>query len=392
MEGETMPQEQLSVAVIGAGMAGRSHAAGYLNANTVFGRGLPRIRLAAIADANRDLAEDAADRYGFAKAVNSWEEVAEDPSIDAVSIVVSNALHRPIAEALVAAGKHVLCEKPLAGTLEDARAMVELERSASVVTAVGYTYRRNPAITAIRDHVRAGDLGDLSVFFGRYWANYACDPRGPFSWRYTGGPGSGALGDIGSHIIDVGEYVCGPIQSVSGGMFTTQITERPLPLGAVVGHEAAPVSEETAEVDNEDTAVFSVRFQSGLAGSFSVSRIAYGMPNELSFDIEGVAGQVSLDFHRPAEYIHNGMQVIVGPQLPYFRDGYPMQAAGLGGGYAEMFTYQTRAFLDQVSGAPGPLPPNASFADALHTMEVIQAVVKSAAADGARVSLPTATR
>jgi predicted dehydrogenase len=394
VEGEIMSQ-QLSVAVIGAGMAGRSHAAGYLNANTVFGRGLPPIRQAAIADANKELADDAADRYGFEKAVYSWEEVADDPSIDAVSIVVSNALHRPIAEALVAAGKHVLCEKPLAGSLEDARAMVELEKRASVVTAVGYTYRRNPAIAAIREQVLGGEFGDLSVFHGRYWANYACDPRGPFSWRYQGGPGSGALGDIGSHIIDVGEYICGPIQSVSGATMTTQIQQRPLPLGAVVGHDAAPVSDETAEVDNEDTALFCVRFRSGLAGSFSVSRTAFGMPNGLSFDVEGVAGRASLDFHRPAEYMLDdaqprpatggGRQVIVGPQMPYFRDGYPMQAAGLGGGYAEMFTYQIRAFLDQVTGAAGPVPPNATFADALHTMEVIQAVVKSAEADGASV-------
>jgi predicted dehydrogenase len=382
-----MPQEQISVAVVGAGMAGRSHAAGYLNANTVFGRGLPRIRLAAIADANRELAEDAADRYGFEKAVYSWEEVAEDPSIDAVSIVVSNALHRPIAEALVANGKHILCEKPLAGTLEDARAMVELEKRADVVTAVGYTYRRNPAITAIRDHVRNGDFGDLSMFNGRYLADYACDPRGPFSWRYKGGPGSGALGDIGSHIIDTGEYVCGPIESVSGATTSIQIGQRPLPLGAVVGHEAAPVSEEMGEVDNEDTAVFCVRFRSGVVGSFSVSRTSFGMPNGLAFDVQAIAGRASLDFHRPAEYIRDTRQVIVGPALPYFRDGYPMQATGLGGGYAEMFTYQTRAFLDQVAGAADPTPPNASFADALHTMEVIEAVVRSTQSNGASVSV-----
>lgn len=135
----------LSVAVIGAGMAGRSHAAGYRNVNTVFGAGLPPVRLAAIADANLALADDAARRYGFDKALPSWEAVAEDPTIDAVSIVVGNSLHRPIAEALVAAGKHVLCEKPLAGSLDDARAMVELERTAGVVTAVGYTFRRSPA-------------------------------------------------------------------------------------------------------------------------------------------------------------------------------------------------------------------------------------------------------
>src|SRR5919112_3893058 len=185
----------ISVAVIGAGMAGRSHAAGYRNAGTVFGAGLPPVRLAAIADANVALGEDAARRYGFEKALPSWEAVAEDPSIDAVSIVVGNHLHRPIAEALVAAGKHVLCEKPLAGSMEDARAMVELEKQGSVVTAVGYTYRRSPAIAAIRDHISGGELGELTTLHARYWCDYACDPRGPLSWRFKGGPGSGALGD-----------------------------------------------------------------------------------------------------------------------------------------------------------------------------------------------------
>src|SRR5207244_10499554 len=136
--------------------------------------GVPRVRLRAIPDANTTLAADAADRYGFEKAVSTWEAVAEDPTIDAVSIVVGNALHRPVAEALVAAGKHVLCEKPLAGSMEDARAMAALEKDAKVVTAVGYTFRRNPAIAAIRDQVRNGELGELSLFHGRYWCDYAC--------------------------------------------------------------------------------------------------------------------------------------------------------------------------------------------------------------------------
>src|SRR5688500_2495414 len=171
MRGTAMTQQPLSVAVIGAGMAGRSHAAGYRQVNTVFGEGLPPVRLAAIADANEALARDAARRYGFEKAVSSWEEVVADPSVDAISIVVGNALHRPIAEAAVAAGKHVLCEKPLAGSMDDARAMVALEADADVVTAVGYTYRRSPAIAAIRDHVRGGELGALSLFSGRYWCD-----------------------------------------------------------------------------------------------------------------------------------------------------------------------------------------------------------------------------
>jgi predicted dehydrogenase len=393
-----MSQGALSVAVIGAGMAGRSHAAGYRSVNTVFGEGLPPVRLAAVADANEALARDAARRYGFEKAVSSWEEVVADPSIDAVSIVVGNDLHRPIAEALIGAGKHVLCEKPLAGSLDDARAMAAAEERTGVVTAVGYTYRRSPAIAAIRDHVQQGELGELSLFDGRYWCDYACDPRGPLSWRYTGGPGSGALADIGAHVIDVGQFLCGPIVSVSGAVLSTQVRQRRLPLGAVVGHGAAPVSDEVGEVENEDTAVFSARFASGLAGSFSVSRTAFGMPNGLAFDVYGLGGRASFDWHRPAEYLFDdaqpdartrgARQVIVGPQMPYFAGGYPMQAPGVGGGNAEMFVYQCRAFLDQIAGTPDSLPPNATFADGLHTLETIQAVVASAQSDGAAVAIP----
>jgi predicted dehydrogenase len=394
-----MSRRPLSVAVIGAGMAGRSHAAGYRQVNTVFGEGLPPVRLATIADANETLARDAARRYGFAKAVTSWEEVVADPSVDAVSIVVGNDLHRPIAEALIAAGKHVLCEKPLAGSLDDARAMAAAEEGADVVTAVGYTYRRSPAIAAIRDHVQNGELGELALFDGRYWCDYACDPRGPLSWRFKGGPGSGALADIGAHVIDAGQFLCGPIVSVSGAVLSTQVPKRPLPVGAVVGHGAAPVSDEVGGVENEDTAVFSARFASGLTASFSVSRTAFGMPNGLAFDVYGLGGRASFDWHRPAEYLFDdtqpeartrgARQVIVGPQMPYFAGGYPMEAPGVGGGNAEMFVYQCRAFLDQIVGTPDPLPPNATFADGLHTMEIIQAVVRSAQSDGAAGTVPT---
>jgi predicted dehydrogenase len=390
--------DRVSVAVIGAGMAGRSHAAGYRAANTVFAEGLPPIRLAAVADANAALADDAARRYGFEKAYYSWEDVAADPSIDAVSIVVGNTLHRPIAEALIAAGKHVLCEKPLAGSMDDARAMVELERATDVVTSVGYTFRRSPAIAAIRDHVQNGELGGLTLFSGRYWCDYACDPHGPLSWRFKGGLGSGALGDIGAHVIDAAEFVCGPIVSVSGGNVSNQIGKRPLPLGAVVGHNAAPVSDELGEVENEDTATFTATFASGLVGSFSTSRTAFGMPNGLAFDVYGLGGRASFDQHRPAEYIFDdaqpqartrgARQIIAGPQLPYFDNGVPMVAPGVGGGNTENFTYQARAFLDQVAGVADPLPRGATFAEALHTMEIIQAVVRSAESGGAAVDVP----
>jgi predicted dehydrogenase len=143
--------------------------------------------------------------------------------------------------------------------------------------------------------------------------------------------------------------------------------------------------------------MFSARFRSGLTGSFSVSRTAFGMPNGLAFDAYGLGGRASFDWHRPAEYLFDDSQpeartrgprqVIAGPQMPYFAGGYPMEAPGVGGGNAEMFVYQCRAFLDQVTGAASPLPECASFADALHTMRVIQAVVESAHADGSAVEV-----
>jgi predicted dehydrogenase len=120
--------------------------------------------------------------------------------------VVANHLHREVVEGLLAAGKHVLCEKPFAPSIEDAEAMVAAARGTGLQTGVGFTFRRSPAINAIRDQLNGGTIGQALHFNGHYWCDYACDPRGPMSWRYKGGPGSGALADIGSHAIDCGEF------------------------------------------------------------------------------------------------------------------------------------------------------------------------------------------
>ncbi len=161
-----MSQRPLSVAVIGAGMAGRSHAAGYRQVNTVFGEGLPPVRLAAIADANQTLATDAARRYGFEKAVFSWEEIVEDPAIDAVSIVVGNALHRRIAEALFAAGKHILCEKPLATTREACERILDAEVAAGRrMVMVGFMRRYDEAYRAMKDALTAGLIGAPLMYY-----------------------------------------------------------------------------------------------------------------------------------------------------------------------------------------------------------------------------------
>lgn len=390
--------KQLGVAVIGAGMAGRSHANGYRQANTIHGGGLPPVRLIAIADINQELATEVAGRYGFEKAVGSWQEIADDPEIDVVSVVVGNSLHREVVEALLAAGKHVLCEKPLADTLANAEAMVAASGKAGTVAATAYSFRRNPAVEAIRDLLASGELGDPILIEAHYLADYACDPAGPMSWRFRGDLGSGALADLGAHIIDLAEYVAGPIVSVAGADFTISVKERNLPLGNVIGHDHAELSDEKEAVTNDDSAVFTATFANGAAATFRTSRVAYGPPNDLALTITGTQSRAVFDWRRPAEFVVSDNQpsahtrgdrvVYVGPgTAAVFDDAVPMPGGNISFGYGDLFVYQIRAFLDQVLGRESRLPACATLADGLHTMKVLDAVTRCYHSGGARTAV-----
>src|SRR5918912_1217352 len=145
-----MPNDDIGVAVIGAGMAGRSHAAGYRSATTTYGPGLPEVRLVAIADVNEHFAADTARRFGYARAETTWQAVADADDVDVVSVGVANHLHREVVEGLLAAGKHVLCEKPFAPTIADAESMVAAaDAKPDLQAGVGFTFRRSPAIAAV---------------------------------------------------------------------------------------------------------------------------------------------------------------------------------------------------------------------------------------------------
>ena len=390
----------LSVAVIGAGMAGTTHANAWRQVGTVFDLGLPKVRLAAIADAYEPFATDAAERYGYEKAVTDWRDVADDPGIDIVSIVVGNALHREIAEAMIRAGKHVLCEKPLADTLENARAMAEAEKEAGVVTAVGFTYRRNAAVAKLAELVASGHLGEINHFDGRYWCDYGVDPTTPMAWRYKGPMGSGALGDVGSHLIDTAETILGPIVSVSGAAMMTSITERPVATGHVTRGTALDTANAIYEpVENDDVATFTARFASGAVGTFSCSRVSWGLPNSLMVDVLGTRGRASWDLARCGEIkiddasspadLGGARRVLVNPGFPYFARGSSMAFGGVGLTQIEQFTYQAHAFLQQVAGVTGEaaLPPCATFADGYREMLIADAVARSAAADGAAIDV-----
>ncbi|HEX2159020.1 MAG TPA: Gfo/Idh/MocA family oxidoreductase [Actinomycetes bacterium] len=389
-----MAGSSIGVAVIGAGMAGRAHASGYRTASTLYDEGLPEVRLVAVADVNPVFAADTARRFGYARAEDGWEAVAKAPDVDLVSVVVANPLHRPIVEGLLAAGKHVLCEKPMAPTVEDAEAMVAAARASGRETGIGFVFRRSPAIAGIRDQLESGAIGRPLQFNGHYWCDYGCDPKAPMSWRYKGGPGSGALSDIGSHLIDLAEFVCGPIRSVRGAVLPTVIPERALPVGAAVGHAAAELSDVTEPVENEDLVSFTASFASGATGTLSASRVAYGLANSLGFELFAERGAATFDLARAGEFgfIDPGpagptqgyRQVLVGPVHPYLSGGMPMDFPGVGYGQNDLFSFQARAFLEQVAGLDR-LPRVASFEEGLHNIRLLEAVVASAEAGGADV-------
>jgi predicted dehydrogenase len=361
----------------------------------VFGPGLPHIRLVAIADAYEPFATDTAQRFGYERAETSWQAIAEAGDIDAVSVAVANDLHREIVEAMLDAGKHVLCEKPLAPTVADGQAMTDRAGKSDRIAAIGLTFRRSPAINAIRQQVTEGVLGPVQHFNGHYWCDYGFSPDAPMSWRYKGGLGSGALADIGSHLVDLGEYLCGPIESVSGAVMPTVIRDRAVALGQAVGHAGGvPLSDVRETVENEDLATFTATFADGATGTFSVSRIAYGLPNGLGFEVFCRGGAAVFDLNRAAEFaiadatpaagVNGYRQVLIGPAHPYITRGLPMDFPSVGHGQNDFFIYQARAFLDEIAGRD-ELPRCPRLADGLHNLRILDAVVASAQAGGQAV-------
>ena len=388
----------IGIAVIGAGMAGKAHAAAYRVAPTLYESTLPDLRYVSIGDMNAEVGRAAARRYGYERSDTDWRAIADDPDIQVVSVVIANSLHLEVVRGLIEAGKHVLCEKPLSDTLASARKMADLAREASSVVRIGLTYRRQPGVAAIRDWIQDGTLGRVLHFSGRYWCDYGCNPMAPMSWRYKGPMGSGALADLGSHLTYLSEFLCGEITTVSGGAFATAIKERPVPLGAVVGHGLAAVSDRKETVENDDYATFTAFFGE-TRGSLEVSRVAAGYPNGLDFEVFCENGAASFHQDTPSQvrlYLNgdhpgrNGYRTVnLGSDHPYVAGGMPIDVSGVGFGQNEGFTYQARAFLEEVAGIPEEesLPRNASFDEGVHNMEILAAVARSAADNGKQVNL-----
>ncbi|MGC4815204.1 Gfo/Idh/MocA family protein [Micromonospora sp. DT228] len=373
--------------MVGYAFMGAAHSQAWRTVNRVFD--LPaRARMALICGRDTTKVAEAADRLGWDASTTDWRDLINRDDIDVVDICTPGDSHAEIALAALAAGKHVLCEKPLANTVAEARAMTaaaDLARASGVRSMCGFNYRRVPAVTMMRQMVADGRLGVIRHVRATYLQDWIVDPQFPLVWRLQKDrAGSGALGDIGAHIIDLTQFVTG--QRISGVSAVTEtfVKERPLPaessgLAATADGGSAP----TGPVTVDDAAVFVARLDGGALATYEASRFATGRKNSLRVEINGSLGSVIFDLERLNELefydatrpsVEQGFSRILVTEgdHPYMSAWWP---PGHIIGYEHSFTHEMRDFIEAVATGVDPTP---SFADALQVQLVLDAVTRSA--------------
>ena len=388
MSNVTPAPPTVNVGLIGAGFMGKAHSLAYASMPMFFWPPpcVPRRRMLAEVDAG--LARDAAARFGFETSTGDWRELVESDDIDLVDISVPNDAHAEIAIAAAQAGKHIICEKPLARTLEEARAMYEAVSAAGVVNMVAFSYRRTPAVAYAQQLIASGALGRIRNFRGTYLQDWSNDPDLPLSWRFQRAvAGSGALGDIATHVIDLARYLVGEIIGVSAQM-QTYIRNRPVSEGADQLAGARKLTDAPrAEVDVDDEVMTLLRFDGGAVGSLEASRHAHGRKNYLTFEVHGDAGSLVFDYERRDElqvYLAEDAEdrrgfrtVFTGPAHPYGAALWPIPALGIGYGETKIIEcYELmRAIAGDGDGAP-------DFGDGYQIARVCEAITESAESGG----------
>jgi predicted dehydrogenase len=379
----------LRVAMIGYGFMGAAHSQGWRTAPRVFD--LPaEPEMAVIVGRNADAVTAAANKWGWAESATDWREVIARDDIDVVDIVTPGDSHAEIAIAALEAGKHVLCEKPLANTVAEAEAMAEAaERAAvrGVRAMVGFTYRRVPAVTFLRNLISEGAVGTVNQVRASYRQDWLVDPDMPLAWRLQKEhAGSGALGDIGAHAIDLAQFVTGLNLEKVSGTIDTIVKERPL-LDSGSGLSGT-AGNGYGQVTVDDIAIFTGRFDSGALASFEASRFATGRKNALQIEVSGDKGALAFDledlnsvqfYDRTAPADRQGFRKILVTEAehPYVSAWWP---AGHMLGYEHGFSHQVKDLVDGIKAGTDPHP---TFADGLRVQRVLDAVERSSENDSA---------
>jgi predicted dehydrogenase len=369
-----MASPSLGVGLIGAGFMGKAHSAAYATMHMHVWPAPARPRLACLADADPATARDGADRFGFASWTADWHELIARSDIDVVDICTPPDSHLEIALAAIAAGKHVLVEKPIAMNSAEAARMVEAAEKAGVKTLVGFSYRRTPAVLYARQLLDEGAIGSIYSFRGHYLQDWCVDPEAPRTWRHVARiAGSGTLGDIGSHIIDIARMMAGDVESVVS-LVRRWVDERPA--SAAAGADRVPV-------DVDDEAMFLARFAGGTIGRIEASRFAHGRNNFLGFEINGEKGSITFDYEDMTKlglFLAEGppsrrgfRSISTGPNHPYGAHLWPIPSLGIG--FTETKIIEVYDLFDAIVH-DRPVRPD--FRDAWRVSQVVDAVESSA--------------
>lgn len=368
-----MTKPTLKVAMIGHGFMGAAHSQGWRSAPRFFDLPAEPVMQLIVGRTN---IEGSAEKFGWPETATDWREAIERDDIDIIDIVTPGDSHAEIAIAALEAGKHVLCEKPLANTAEEADAMAAAaERAAAkgVFAMTGFTYRRVPATSLARDMVAAGTLGRIYSVRASYLQDWLTDSEAPYTWRSSKElAGSGALGDIGAHAIDLAQFVTGMRLASVSGTIETITTKRPIP-----GKPG-----EYGEVTVDDLALFTGRFENGVLAQFEASRFSTGRKNALRLEVSGEKGAIAFDledlnfleyFDATAPVEQQGFTriMVTEPQHPYVSAWWP---AGHMLGYEHGFSNQVRDF---VTGIVESVQPTPSFADGAQVQHVLSAIESS---------------
>jgi predicted dehydrogenase len=342
-----MMTPKLRIGLIGAGFIARCHAYAYRVLPMVFPEASAYPEMHLICDQTQALAEAAAQRFGFAKATGDWRHLVSDPEIDVVDICVPSNLHKPIALAAIAAGKHVYCEKPVGLGGSEAQEIAAAAAKAGRRSLVGFTYLRHPVLGLARQLIEEGAIGTITHFRGQHNEDYLCDPTSPFTWRCDPAIGgeAGALGDLGAHIISLARALCGEIVSVNASRRTV-IQQRPTQVSG----------SEMRAVGNDDITQMLVSFASGASGYLEASRIATGSKMNIGFEITGTEGALRFDgerinelqvFDRRSGLRQAGFRTILAnPEHPPYGNFIPAPGHGLG--FNDLKVIEVKELMDAV--------------------------------------------
>jgi predicted dehydrogenase len=383
----------LRVGMVGYAFMGAAHAQAWRNAHRFFDLPLTP-ELTAVAGRNPEAVSAATERLGFASTETDWRRLVERDDIDLIDICTPGDSHAEIAIAALQAGKHVLCEKPMANTVEEAVQMATAARAVAergVWAMCGFTYRRTPALALARQLVEAGRIGTVRQVRAQYLQDWLHDPDAPMTWRLDKSKsGSGALGDLGAHLVDTAQWLTG--QEIVGvsAILETFVKSRPLSgeRSGLGGHRDSSADSPRGDVTVDDAALFTARFASGATGVFEATRFALGRKNALRIEINGTDGSLAFDFEEnnllqffdgtePVQEQGFRRILVTEPEHPYLSAWWP---PGHGLGYEHGFTHQA---VDLVTAIAENRQPDPSFDDGLRVQRILGAVEESAARDSA---------